>query len=77
MREAFVPRSTEIKPLFWRFVYQFFTLPEYDSGGHGHCIHPDCPPIYFSDVSLDLWDSIVLHPRRLHGGSPSGNIIII
>ena len=37
MREAFVPRSTEIKPLFWRFVYQFFTLPEYDSGGHGHC----------------------------------------
>ena len=34
MREAFVPRSTEIKPLFWRFVYQLFTLPEYASGGH-------------------------------------------
>jgi hypothetical protein len=33
MRVAFVPRSTEIKPLFWRFVYQLFTLPKYASGG--------------------------------------------
>ena len=29
-----MPRSTEIKPLFWRFVYQLFTLPDYASGGH-------------------------------------------
>ena len=33
MRVALVPRSAEIKPLFWRFVPQLFTFREYANGG--------------------------------------------